>query len=316
MKKNIMTVLCAGVLLGALCAPVSAVDPLYSGPVDAITGDAISSSAEESTRVLISGATSYDRKTGTFVYPVGSGAYEVRANVADGMIVNTPVSITADDGVALTVVRNGTELKDAELDTISKVGAYAVNVGGVEAASELFSFTIVGTESNLSGGYAMPEGFYILDATLDGEEAVYDRNYIGMESEGLYEIEYVCPASALHYHLTITIDRTPPQITLEGKTDKKGRFHSAVQVGGVEPGSSVALTRDGTDYDYPSDGSLSEAGMYVLQVFDQAGNTATEQFTVLAYLNLSSFLFFAALALSGAAVASYVVFQRKRFKIS
>lgn len=314
MKKNMLTVLCAGVLLGALCAPVNAVDPLYNGPVDAITGDAVSSSAEESTRVLISGATSYDRKAGAFVYPVGSSAYEVRANVADGMIVNTPVSITADDGVALTVVRNGTELEDAELSQISKVGAYAVNVGGVEAA--LFSFTIVGTESNLSGGYAMPEGFYMLDATLDGEETVYDRNYIGMESEGLYEIEYVCPATALHYHLTITIDRTPPQITLEGKADKNGRFHSAVQIGGVEPGGSVALTRDGADYAYPSDGRLSEAGMYVLQVYDQAGNAATEQFTVLAYLNVSSFLFFAALALSGAAVASYVVFQRKRFKIS
>ena len=313
--KFILSALCMAALLGALCAPAFAeADPYYSGTVDTVTGEAVTSSSSAA-RVQISDSMYYDRENGSFVYPTGSGVYEVRANVADGMVVSEPVRVTADDGVELTLSRNGTALEEADLSAILDAGSYTVTVKDVDAIVTLFGFTIVGATTNLAGGYVMPDGFYILNATLDDEDVYYERSYIGMEDEGRYEIEYVCSDTSIHYHLSTIVDRTPPEITLDGKLDQNGRYHSAVQIGGVEQDGSVTLTRDGSDVRFPSDGKLSEAGMYQLQAFDAAGNAATEQFTILVYLDINSLLFFALVCVSLAGVLGYILYKRKKLKI-
>lgn len=315
-KKAISSALCAAALLCALCVSALAeADPYYMGEIDASSGDPVTESVSSSARVQISETTYYDHEARAFVYLTGSGVSEVRSNVADGMIVNGPVSISADEGVELTVSRNGTALEEADLSGIKDGGSYTVAARDVDAAVTLFGFTIVGAATDLPGGYVMPEGFYILDATLDGEDAYYERNFIGMEDEGLYEIEYVCPDTSLHYKLTTTIDRTPPQITLEGRLDKNGRYRSAVQVGGLEGVTAIGMTRDGTAMRFPSDGKLTEAGMYQLQAFDAAGNSTTEQFTILVYLDLNSLLFFALVCVSLAGVLGYVLYKRRNLKI-
>ncbi len=314
-KKTVSSALCAAALLCALCAPASAaIDPYYSGELDSATGEALTGSlaSASSTRVRISEGMWYDRDMRVFVYPVGSG--EVRSNVADGMVVTDPVNVTPDVGVEVTVYRNGTELTGADLTQLGEAGSYTVSAKSTDSVSNLFEFTVVGQTSNLAGGYVMPEGFYILSATLDGEEAYYDRNFIGMEDEGEYEIEYVCPDTAAHYTLRTTIDRTPPQLTLDGKLDKDGRFRSAVQVGGLEAGDSVTLTRDGDAMRFPADGKLTGAGVYQMEAFDAAGNAAQSQFTILVYLDLNSLLFLALVCVSLAGVLGYVLYQRKKLK--
>ena len=317
-KKTILSALCVLALALALCAPARAatvVDPLYVGEVDAQTGEALAGpSASAAERVALANGVYYDRTDGSFVYPVNGGVYEVRANVADGMIVGGAVSITAPEDVTLTVARSGTVQEEVDLSNITRPGAYSVSVMEVDTPVTIFRFTIVGAATNLAGGYAMPDGFFVLGATRDGEDTNYDRNYVGMEEEGLYEIEYVCSDTAVHYHLTTTVDRTPPEITLDGELDKKGRYHSAVQVSASEPDVTAVMTRDGLETDFPSDGRLSEAGMYRLDVFDAAGNAATAQFTILVYLNLSGLLFFATVCLTLAVVLAYILVKRKRFK--
>ena len=314
--KAISSALCAAALVCALCAAASAeVDPYYSGDIDPATGEAVAESPT-AVRVRVNDTTYYDRESGFFVYPTLSGIYEVRASVADGMIVNEAVRVTADDGVELSLSRNGTTLEGADLSNIAEVGTYTVTVKDVDAMVALFGFTIVGEYANLPGGYVMPDGFYILDATLDGEDTYYERGYIGMEDEGLYEIEYVCSDTSVRYHLTTTVDRTPPEITLEGKLDKNGRFHSAVQVGGLEGVTGIALTRDGESMPFPYGAKLSEAGMYQLTAFDAAGNAATEQFTILVYLDLNSLLFFALICVSLAGVLGYILYKRKMLRVS
>ncbi len=87
-----------------------------------------------------------------------------------------------------------------------------------------------------------------------------------------------------------------------------------MQVSASEPDVTAVMTRDGLETDFPSDGRLSEAGMYRLDVFDAAGNAATAQFTILVYLNLSGLLFFATVCLTLAVVLAYILVKRKRFK--
>lgn len=311
--RNARSILCALALLWALCGAASAAaDPYYSGDVDPATGEAVT--VLPATRVPLSGSMYYDREMGAFVYP--AGLHEVRANVADGMVVSDPVRITADDGVELTLNRNGAALEGADLGNIAAPGAYTVAVKDVDTVVTLFGFTVVGAETNLAGGYVLPDGFYILEATVDGADAYYERGFIGMEDEGLYEIEYVCSATSVRYHLSTTVDRTPPEITLEGKPDKNGRYHSAVQVEGLEGVAGIALTRDGASMNLPSDGKLSEAGMYQLTAFDAAGNAAAYQFTILAYLDLNSLLFFALICASLAGVLGYILYKRKKLRVA
>ena len=305
------------VLAILLCVSAQAeADPYYSGEVDTQTGEAAdASTASSAVRVRINETTYYDREARAFVYPTGSGVSEVRANVADGMIVNEPVRVTADSGVELTLSRNGTALENVDWNGISTAGSYSVAAKDVDSTVTLFGFTVVGDAASLPGGYVMPEGFYILNATLDGEDAYFERNFIGMEDEGQYEIEYVCPDTALHYRLATAIDRTPPEITLEGRLDRNGRYRSAVQVGGLEGVTAIGLTRDGAALSFPSDGKLTEAGIYQLQAFDAAGNVAARQFTILAYLDLNSLLFFALVCVSIAVVLGYILYSRRNLKI-
>ena len=317
-RKTISSALCVLTLLGALCAPAFAeVDPYYSGTVDNVTGEATEGAGTSSaTRIRITNNMYYDREARVFIYPTGVSTYEVRATVADGMVVTEPVEITADEGVELTLTRNSTVLEESDLSHIADVGRYSVSVRVIDSSVTLFSFTIVGASTNLPGGYTMPDGFYIIDATVNEEPADYERNFIGMEQEGLYDVEYVCPDTAIHYHLMTNIDRTPPQVTLDGKLDKNGRFHSAVQVGGLQAGDSVAMTRDGTAVDFPADGRLTEAGVYQMQFYDAAGNAVAAQFTILVYLDLNSLLFFALVCVSLAGVLAYILVKRKKLKIA
>ena len=246
-RKTVSSALCVLALLGALCAPAFAeIDPYYSGVVDSVTGEATEGAgASSATRIRITNNMYYDREARSFIYPTGVSTYEVRASVADGMVVTEPVEITADEGVELTLTRNSTVLEESDLSHIADVGKYSVSVRVIDTTVTLFSFTIVGASSNLPGGYTMPDGFYIIDATVNEEPADYERNFIGMEQEGLYDVEYVCPDTAIHYHLMTNIDRTPPQVTLDGKLDNSLNFNGNPCGAGRQAGQKRPLPQRG-----------------------------------------------------------------------
>ena len=307
--------------VAALCILLSAAayaepnepDYFYSGPLDSVTGQPVSSSSAQ-TQVRLADGMYYDFDRRAYAYPVGDGLYEVYASVADGMIVTERVSISANDGAALNVYRDGEALENVNLSEISQTGDYAVTAKSGDSTVNLFSFRIVGPETNLSG-YSMPAGFYILEATRGEEEAFYERSYIGMQEEGFYHIEYICPANELRYTLETTIDRTPPQIELEGRRDEEGRFHSAVDVRGLEQGDTVSMTYNDVSAAFPADGRLDESGIYTLWVTDSAGNTAMEQFAIMVYFDLNSLIFFALICASLAGVLGYMLYKRKKLKV-
>lgn len=310
--------------VAALCLILSfpiraaATDFYYSGELNPATGAPMVSDSYQNAQpaqIELSDSMYYDRAANMFVYPVGNGVSEVRSNAADGMILTEPVTLRVDSDVSLTVYRNGEALQVSPYMTIAEAGQYSVSIhegGGME---NLFGFTIVGSRTNLPGGYAMPDGFYITDATVNGEEAEYDRTYIGMQEEGLYHIEYISPAADLRLTLETTVDRTPPEIFLNGVQDMRGRFHSAVQVEGLQDGDTVALTRDGEQANFPYDGRITDTGVYTLQAYDSVGNSMSTQFAILLYFDLNSLAFIGLACLSVVGVVLYIQFKRRRLKI-
>lgn len=311
-------------LLAALCVLLSAAvraeqddaDYYYSGPLDSLTGQPLSSApASAQTQVRISEGMYYDFDRRAYAYPVENGMYEVYASVADGMIVTDSVSISVNEAANVEIYRDGELLAGIAPGGISQTGSYIVSAKRGDSMEKLFGFRIIGAETNLSGGYSMPMGFYILDAAFEGEEAFYERSYIAMQEEGFYHIEYICPANELRYTLETTVDRTPPQLALEGRRDEEGRFHSAVDVRGVQPGDTVSMTYNDAPARFPADGHLAESGMYTLWVTDGAGNTAMEQFVIMVYFDLNSLVFFALVCGSLAGVLGYMLYKRKKLKV-
>ena len=320
MGKTIGKVLSAVLLAALVMAPprATAVDFSYTGELDPETGNPVTAAEEtvETNLVQITDGCFYNREARLFVYPVGSGINEVRSSVADGMVVSEPVRVTGSEGLVIIVTRNGEQIENGELANLNTAGEYVVFAKDGDTTERLFTFRVVGSTSPMAGGYAMPEGFSILDATVNEEDAYYERGYISMTEEGAYSVEYVCQLTGEHYTLVTTVDRTPPQLTFEGKTDEQGRFHSAVDVRGLERDDTVVMTRDGESVRFPADGHLPESGVYTLEAFDSAGNSEMYQFTILIYFDLNSLVFFSLVLLAIVGVAGYLIYKRRSLKVA
>ena len=334
MKHIILIALCAALLLctPAIAAPEDggqdgaasesagenrfAGEIGYSGVVDAETGYAPGTVRTEETRVALSETMYYDREARLFVFPL-SGAAELRAGAADGMIVSEPAELSAGEGADVTVYRNG-EVFKPENGVADLPGEYVVNFkdGGTER--RVMGFAVVGECTNAITAYSMPVGFLVSGATLDGEEAPYDRYHVDMTAEGAYHIEYRCPSAGLEKTLDVTVDRTAPELLLDGRIDGGGRVRSAVTFQALEDGVTIGVTRDGAPQRVSLSGGagrLTDTGSYVMTVTDPAGNTTTYEFTIVMYLdtNAAIFLVLAVLALAG--VLGYVFWKRKNLRV-
>ena len=318
-RKLARPALCALLLL-VLCVPVRAADTDYTGPLDPETGQpAGEENRDSSGRSALSGTMYYDWYLHDFAYPIGDTLGEVHSNAADGMVLTTPVSISVSGDSPVTVYRDGSEYT-GNLGRIDGVGAYTVsaNLGG--QTRRLLSFTLVGSSTNTIHNLLMPDGFYITEATRDGEPVFADRYSVSMEEEGDYVVQYECSATDIVYKLETRIDRTPPALSFAGRIDSQGRVRSALSFTGLQPGDGVYLTRSGEpgDYTMNDDGSATiyDPGNYVMIVRDSAGNEVEYDFIILQYYNLQSWVFFLLVFAALCAVGIYVLVQRKRLKIA
>ena len=322
MKRYILALaLCAAALLLALCVPALAADTDYSGPLDPETGEppAETSGRNGTGRVRLAGNMYYDWLDHCFAYPIGETLSEVRADAADGMVLTSPVSVSASGEAAVTVYRDGIEY-EGNPERIDEPGAYTVFSVVDGQSRRMLGFTLVGSSTNALHTFVVPDGFFIREATRDGEAIYADRYSVSMEEEGAYVIEYECTATDIAYKLETRIDRTPTLLNFEGRLDRQGRVRSALRFTGLEPGDRVFLENAGEYVDVALDtdgvGVIRDPGNYRLTVRDAAGNETEYEFIILQYYNLQSWVFFLLVFAAVTAVAVYVWLQRKRLKIA
>ncbi len=307
-------------LLCIFPAAVFAVDTDYSGYVDPVTNEPLTSSANSdgSSRVSIVTGIYYDWTTRDFVYPVDGALTEVHASVMDGMIVTEPVSITTGGDISVAVFCNGEEYT-GDLTNIREVGSYAVSVRQGSSLKRLFTFSITGPTLNDLSVFTVPDNFYVTAAMFEGEDVYQDRYNVDLTNEGFYSIDYECGPTGLGYTLEFTVDKTPPRLEFTGRIDSQQRVHSALGFSGLEAGDKVVLIRDGVaaEPELHADGTgrILDSGNYIMRVYDAAGNMREYSFTIMLYLNVSSWLFILLVLASIAAVVVYVVMKRKRLKI-
>jgi len=289
----------------------------YVGELDPETGEipGRASSFSDGGRTEISPGMGYDAVREQFVFALTDGT-ELFCSAADGMIVTGRVILNYSGPFALTVYRNGATVDMTGSGELRDPGVYVVAVGS-ETASRICSFTLLGSSTNMIHSYTVPEGFLLRGAERDGQEIEYSRYTVEMEQEGKYVVRYRCPLIDMDYTLSVTIDRTPPNLILSGTVGRDGGVHSAVEVLGLEPGDTLYVTRDGEGMrvNAADDVVLTETGAYTVTAADAAGNTVSYDFTIMLYLNTNAVVFILLFAAVVASIFIYAFWKRKTLKV-
>ena len=291
------------------------IDINYEGPLDPFTGEPLTREDAASATTVITNGSSYDFNRNMFVYALPGGSGELYSTVADGMVTTQQVTLSYDEESAVRVYRDGVEIEKPFAAPLTLFGSYSVAVDGNDTQTQLLGFTIVGKKTGELSAYHMPSGFMLTNVAFNKEYlTVTDTSEVELKEEGEYAIAYRCASTGIVYNLDLQIDHTPPAFTLEGV--ENGLARGPVTVVGVENSDMVSMTFNGESDDYKqTGGKLTMPGEYTLTVTDDAGNSVTEEFTILMYLNAQGLWFgILFLAVLVAAIA-YVIVTRKRLRI-
>jgi len=265
----------------------------YYGQLDSFTGERVadaegtSEMQTASNNVWLSETMYYDLEKRLYGYPAGTAT--VYATVADGMLVRDRVTISLPDGLPVTVYKDGTELAFTGGE-LSERGSYTVHAADGGQVGRLFEFTILSHDTNQIAGYNMPDGFRITGATRNGDEINWSMGFVDMSEEGDYSVDYECSRTQIKYNLNVTVDTTPPEITLVG-VDEDGKARGPVTITDKGEYDTLAITKDGEPYTLLMTYTFTQSGRYVVTVIDEAGNISNYPFTIMIYLDRNGWIF-------------------------
>ncbi len=301
----------------AFCGRVHAEETF--GQLDSFTGeltdkrDGSGNSSEKSNDTItwITDNMYYDAEKKAYVYTIGEE--KVYATVADGMVVKDKVSIKIPDTVSGKLYWQGYSV-DFPGGNISQKGNFSVEATYDGVTKQLFSFTIIGNETNQILNYTMPEGFRITKATLDGTEIQYTRKFVDMAKEGHYVIGYECSKTGVSYMLDTIVDTTPPTVVLEG-VDDDGKARGPVAVTQKVDKDDLTITRNGEEYKTMLSQVLTQNGRYVVTVTDAAGNSTEYRFVIMVYLDKNAKIFGLLFLLVVVVVIGVFVYYKKHLRV-
>ena len=266
--------------------------------------------AQSNEPVHIAGNTYYDPVENAFLYYVNSSQM-IRSNVADGMITENPVTVSANAGIALDVYLNGERLEGTFGGTFRTAGEYVVMYVGGTVSERIFSFTIVPQLCNYVTSYAIPAGFEITAAYCDDVEIAYDKKYVKLAEDGAYTVHYRCVKTGIPYQLTVRTDFTGPTLSLTGVIDGKAR--GPVDISEARQAAVVNIFHDGEKIGRKD--VLTESGEYYIELADEAGNKTSYSFTILIYFDGSSWLYFLVLGAVAIGMVIYLLHARKHLRV-
>ncbi len=294
---------------------VGGVDFDYQGELDIYSGTPIDSEETnvQQTVSLADGGL-YNRETGMFSYPVPGSGQSVYSSVADGMITADSVALAYDEGLTVKLYRSGEEITDTDISSVKEPGDYSLVVYGTDVEQQMLEFTIVPEKTGAVSFYKLPLGFDLTSLMVEGEERdITDVSRADMSSDGEYYINYHCNLTDIDYTLHVFIDHTPPAVTYEGVNE--GAASGPVTITGTEGSDTVLVMKDGERITTPSDGVLTTPGSYEVTVTDDAGNSVTERFELLFYLNLQAGLFAVLFCLVIGAAVGYMIWSRNKLRV-
>lgn len=321
MKQRIWAFTAALAVLAALATPVLA-DSVedYTGELDPATGlpkgSYQNADGESSSYIVVDEVFSYDPDAGTYLYSIGSSRYF--SNVPNGALVaeGQKVCIQIPGGITAMLYRDGVLVNEPDLTNITETGAYVLQLTGSGLNdSQQFTFTICSDLTNSMTDIRLPDGFSFSGILLDGTELDHAySNYYELLEEGEYQITWGNDTIRQYYTVKFTLDRVAPTLSLPGVTD--GKASGQVSLADLESDCYIVMEHDGEVTTLRGTGNtLSDAGDYVLTVYDPAGNYTRYSFTIQVYLNFSAVAAIIMVALVAVGVFYYSRWVRKHARV-
>ncbi len=216
--------------------------------------------------------------------------------VPNGIATNEIITISGD-GETLKVVsvkKDGEILETSDL-VFRDHGVYEIELADVIGNTSKVEFAIF-THAITSLDYTVLPGFAISGVWLvDGADRLSyvsqistdetGAQKVSLNQSGAYDIELKDLLSGTVYGFGVSIDHTPPDVTLEG-VDHGGTTRNDVTIMGLLKGDHVDVYR-GQELVYSKTATkdvdnppfISEPGNYRIVVSDEAGNTVEYEFT-------------------------------------
>ncbi len=216
--------------------------------------------------------------------------------LASGEVTNNSVVRFAPlngDSVSYSLIyHDGKEVSGYELTSFNESGKWEVVLADEVGNKDYFCFHII-SHAYVSYEYNTPNGYKITQITCDNgggkinwADAVDDNgdsSHIALTENGKYDIEMASSITGKICAFTITIDKSVPQITLDG-VGEGSVAKQDVKISGYKAGDTVYIYRNGklekeikvtASSDVPE---ITEKGKYKVVVVNEAGGTSEVEF--------------------------------------
>ncbi|MCR5637775.1 MAG: hypothetical protein K6F97_02935 [Lachnospiraceae bacterium] len=273
--------------------------------------------AEEDVSEVTGLKSGYDYNSGYYKHTLMNGM-SFYTDVPQGMTTRRPVMVRAEEGITLTVYKDGVLYENESGETFSEIGSYMVypsadDVFYYEAYQEkspYFSFKIIASSVNDLSVVNAPEGFLIEGVYLSGANCksakIYEGKTAMLLEDGTYRIVFGSEDQSIE--LEFTLDRERPRIYLEIKKNLATIAYYSSDVSNTTVYRGNQLVSDGSVVD-----TIDKSGKYTLYISDVAGNSIASSFTVKFGLNLMGIV--ALLIIILAIVGIYFYLKRLNSKV-
>ncbi len=201
-------------------------------------------------------------------------------NVNENGLANSVV-VTANEDVAVQVMKDGVEMEYALGDALNDPAKYTVTLTDLLGNEATVTFTIVQP--------LVQEFVYNFDDTpnfekvlVNGEDKRLNYGTLEVFEDGNYEIGVVVGGKT--YNFTVTVDSTAPALTLKG-VENGGQTKEGVTLLDLSEKATMKVYLNDTEIEYNLGDELTELGKYKVVLTDECGNVAEYEFEILYKMN-------------------------------
>ena len=300
----------------------TSVSPAVTADIDPRTGAERETTVEGETREfypLSPGQFGYDKIDHVYTNFFGSSSFT--STVPNGAVVSrgTHVSFQIPPGASAMLYRDGDLMQESDLADIAEVGDYYLSVQvGQSGANTRFEFRILNDITNNFSEMSLPAGFTFTGVYLDGEPIQLDYdNYYDFLLDGKYRVVWGCEPISQSYELTFTRDTETPALTISGLSNETTmEANGPVTLSWEDENAFVVVHTEGKDQRIGTPPTeIKQAGEYTVTIYDTAGNSASYDFIIHVYLNLSAYAAIALVLFGVALVLAYCRRVRKHSRV-
>ncbi len=227
--------------------------------------------------------------SGRIRYRLPNGiSYE--ATVPNGMITSDPVTFYPPDGIVGVVTRDDNNSSVVRSWHFREPGSYQIQMifyrtNDLESTDYSIyevnhSFTIVEKKTGKVGAVTAPDGFSIVSVKCDGvSKEIEHSQCMFLHEDGMYEIRYRdLEDGSIYISSSFELDTQAPFLSFSEEIEN-GAVTGPVEFYTSEVGNGVTVSFNGNTADAVTN-VLKTAGSYVLNVYDDAGNSRIYTVTI------------------------------------